>query len=94
VRIFERHGPLLHAKAMVIDGALSIIGSANLDVRSLRLNYETVIVSYDATLAGRLLQEVQVDLAESEEVDLNIWSRRPWSQRVLENAFALISPIL
>lgn len=94
VRIFERRGPLLHAKAMVIDGALSIFGTANLDVRSLRLNYETNVVSYDAALAGRLVAEMQVDLAESDEIDLNVWLRRPWRQRVLENAFALIAPIL
>ncbi len=94
VRIFERRGPLLHAKAMVIDGVLSIFGSANLDVRSLRLNYETNIVSYDADLAGRLLQEMRVDLAESDEIEINLWVRRPWRQRLLENLFALASPIL
>jgi len=94
VRIYERRGPLLHAKAMVIDGSLSIFGTANLDIRSLRLNYETSIVSYDQTLAGRLLQEMRVDLEESEEIDLNRWLRRPWKQRILENAMALISPIL
>lgn len=94
VRIFERRGPLLHAKAMVIDDAFSIFGTANLDVRSLRLNYETMVVSYDAALAGRLVQEMQVDLAASDEIDLNVWVRRPWRHRLLENTFALASPIL
>lgn len=94
VRIFERRGPLLHAKAMVIDDALSIFGTANLDIRSLRLNYETNLVSYDAILAGRIVQEMQADLAESEEIDLNRWLRRPWRQRLLESLFGLASPVL
>ncbi len=94
VRIFERRGPLLHAKAMVIDESLSIFGSANLDVRSLRLNYETNVVSYDPDLTNRLMAEMLIDLAESDEIELNIWSKRPRRQRLLENLFALFSPIL
>ena len=94
VRIFERKGPLLHAKALVIDHALSIFGSANLDVRSLRLNYETNVVSSDEALAGTALREMLADLAESTEIAPNLWLRRPWRQRLLENLYALASPVL
>ncbi len=94
VRIFERRGPLLHAKAMVIDDALSIVGTANLDVRSLRLNYETSVISYDAALAARLLREIRIEIEHSDEIDPNAWAVRPWRRRVLENAFALATPVL
>jgi len=79
---------------MVIDDSLSIFGSANLDVRSLRLNYETNVVSYDHSLSSRLLSEMLIDLSQSDEIALNRWSKRPRRQRLLENFFALFSPIL
>lgn len=94
VRIFERRGPLVHAKAMVVDGSLSIFGSANFDVRSLRLNYETDVVSYDAALAGRILMEFAVEIENSDEIDLNIWQRRSRWCRLLENACSLMTPVL
>ena len=94
VRIFERRGPLLHAKGMVVDGLLAIFGSANLDVRSLRLNFESTVVAYDAALAERLLAPMLADIAASDEVHLNAWLKRPWRQRVLENAFSLAEQIL
>jgi cardiolipin synthase len=94
VRIFERRGPLLHAKAMVVDGLLAVFGSANLDVRSLRLNYESTVVAYDAMLADRLMEEMLADFAESDEIGLNVWLKRPRRQRILENAFSLADQIL
>jgi cardiolipin synthase len=94
VRIYERRGALLHAKAMIVDGAVSIVGSANMDVRSLRLNYETTVVSYDAALAGKLMTVILADISESAEVSLNLWSKRPLRQRLLENFFSLADPIL
>ena len=40
VRIFEYQPSMLHAKTMVIDGQLALVGSANIDIRSFRLNFE------------------------------------------------------
>ena len=94
VRIFERRGPLLHAKAMVVDGCVSIFGSANMDVRSLRLNYETIVVSYAAETADRLLSELRQDLAQSDEILYGAWRRRKLGTRLLENFFSLAAPIL
>ncbi len=94
VRIFERREPLLHAKAMVADGSISIFGSANMDVRSLRLNYETIVVSYDADLAGRLMGEMLIEISESNEIHLRAWLKRSRLDRLLENAWSLATPIL
>ena len=94
VRIFERQGPFVHAKALVVDGFLSIIGTANMDFRSLRLNYETTVVSYDAELATKLSKVMLFEINASCEFHLNLWMKRPSWQRMLENTFSLADPIL
>ena len=94
VRIFERHGPFLHAKAMLADDAVAVVGTANLDVRSLRLNYETNLVVYDEALIGELKRVVLEDLALSEELALVQWRSRPIRQRLLENFCHLMTPVL
>jgi cardiolipin synthase A/B len=94
VRVFERAPPFLHAKAMIIDDRVSIVGTANWDVRSLRLNYETNIAVHDEAFANALKRIVLDDEAQSEEVTLAVWRQRPQWHRLAENACALMTPIL
>ncbi len=79
---------------MVVDGLISIFGSANMDVRSLRLNYETTVVSYDANLAGRLMGEMLREISESNGIHLGAWLSRSRLDRLLENVWSLATPIL
>lgn len=94
VRIFRRRPPFMHAKAMLVDDALAIVGSANLDVRSLRLNYETNLVVFDAPFINALKRIVLRDIAESDELTLAEWQSRPPARRLLENFCHLLTPML
>ena len=94
VRIFHRQPPFIHAKAVVIDSRTAIVGSANWDVRSLRLNYETSMILYDETFANRLKAIILEDEALSSEIILPVWNRRPAWHRLVENACSLLTPIL
>jgi cardiolipin synthase A/B len=94
VHIFERHPPFIHAKALIVDDAMAIVGTANWDVRSLRLNYETNLVMHDENLINALKRIVLDDEARSRQVDLAAWRRRPRSARIAENLCALLTPAL
>lgn len=94
VRIFERPPPFLHAKALLVDDSLALVGTANLDVRSLRLNYETNLAVYDADFSAALRQAILAEQQRSEELTLEAWLRRPLRQRLLENFCSLLSPVL
>jgi cardiolipin synthase len=94
VRIFLRPAPFIHAKALIVDGAFALVGTANLDVRSLRLNYETNLAVYDEPFADELKRVVLEDQSLSHELDLMTWRRRPLRQRVLENLCGLMTPVL
>lgn len=90
VRIYERDDALLHAKSVVIDGVLSIVGSANLDMRSFVHNDEVnaIVVSRDL---GAQMEEIFLrDERASKPLDLERWSDRSLWQRVKELSSKLL----
>jgi cardiolipin synthase len=91
VRIFEYQPSMMHAKTVVVDDAWSIVGSANMDERSMELNEENVLGIADPEVARSIAEGVERDFERSREVKLEEWSRRPWWQRGFETlAKALI----
>ncbi len=94
VRIFERHPPFIHAKAMTVDDQMAIVGSSNWDIRSLYSNYETSLAVYDSRFVMHLKLLMSEDLHDSREVELAAFKQRPVVHRYLENACGLLSPLL
>jgi cardiolipin synthase len=84
VVIYEYEPALLHAKTLVIDGAWTTIGSANLDPRSLALNAELNAVVYSAELGKRMEQIFTSDLAHARRVRFARWYARPLWRHLLE----------
>ena len=73
VEIYEYQTGLLHAKTMTIDGEWAMVGSANMDNRSLALNDEISLVAYDHEVAGRLQSTFEEDLSHSRAIDAQTW---------------------
>jgi cardiolipin synthase len=94
VRIFLRPAPFMHAKACLVDDAFAIVGTANMDSRSLRLNYETNLVLYGDGIVNELKHSILDDLAVSSQLDPRAWDARPPVRRFIENAAALLAPVL
>ncbi len=94
IRIVERPPPFMHAKALIVDDWMAMIGSANLDARSLRLNYETNLVIFDAEFIRALTAIVRREDAIGIPLDAQTWRRRPAPRRLLENACYLMMPVL
>lgn len=94
VRIFEYEPRTLHAKAMTVDDQLVILGSANMDLRSFRLNFELVCVAESRALARRVRELFEADQEKSHEVRLDeVTGRGIWGQLV-ESVAHLVSPLL
>ncbi len=94
VRIFERRPPFMHAKAVLVDDTMAIVGTANWDVRSLHLNYETNMIVHDEIFVNALKRIVLEDEHMSREVNLATWCLRPRYARIAENLCALLTPAL
>jgi cardiolipin synthase A/B len=86
IRIFEYEPAMMHAKTVVVDGAWSVVGSANLDERSMELNEENVLGIADRDFARAVEAGVVADLERSREIHLGEWRKRPIYKRVFERA--------
>ena len=86
VRVFEYDPAMMHAKTVVVDGGWSIVGSANLDERSMELNEENVLGIADQPLARSIEAGLAEDFQRSREILLEEWRQRPLLHRILERA--------
>jgi cardiolipin synthase A/B len=91
VRIYEYQPTMMHSKGVVVDGSWSVVGSANMDIRSKELNEENVLGIRDPDLAGQLERTFLADLENAVEIDRVQWRRRGIGNRIIERACVLFA---
>jgi cardiolipin synthase len=93
VKIFEYPG-MLHAKAMIVDDKLAMVGSANMDTRSFRLNFEIACFLASGEFNQELATVFARDVAKSREIRAEDLGRRALPSRVIDAAAHHHSPVL
>lgn len=93
-RVWKTAGNFNHSKLTTIDGAWSLIGSSNLDPRSLRLNFELDMEIYSREVARRLEDLIDLEIAHSETVTLESLAAIPFRKRLRNRIIWLASPYL
>src|SRR5262249_45844573 len=93
VKIHLYGPPMVHAKTLLVDRDLAIVGTANFDNRSLRLNFEVMAVAYDEGFADKLADVFRADLGRAQAVRLRD-VKGPLPGRLFEAAARLLSPQL
>ncbi|UQZ82656.1 Major cardiolipin synthase ClsA [Paenibacillus konkukensis] len=94
VRCYLYEGGFLHAKTIVIDGKVASVGTANIDIRSFKLNFEINAFIYDTKTAGKLEELFAADLHHSRELTLESYKRRSYVSQLKESIARLLSPLL
>lgn len=92
VNVYFQPPPFVHTKLFVVDGHYAQIGSANIDPRSLRLNFELIVELYGADAARTLLDHFHAQRRRSEPYTLDDLERRSLPVRIRDAAFWLFSP--
>tara|TARA_B000000460_G_scaffold40324_1_gene24702 strand:- start:1199 stop:1696 length:498 start_codon:yes stop_codon:yes gene_type:complete len=93
VKIFEYRGGLLHAKTKVVDDTLALIGSSNMDRRSLDLNFENNILFESPEFATQLSNRQNLWLDDAIEIDSDNVTQRPLARRLADNLLTMIAPL-
>ncbi len=94
VHLYQHDGGMLHAKTMTVDNVLALLGSSNLDIRSFYLNFELNVLLYGPEVTRQLRQAQMQYIAEASCVDRYLWRQRPAARQILDDAAALLSPLL
>jgi cardiolipin synthase A/B len=84
----------LHAKTMVVDGKLASVGTANIDIRSFKLNFEVNAFIYDSVTSHKLKQIFEEDMLYCRELTLSEYQNRSRIHYLKESLTRLLSPIL
>lgn len=94
VRVFEYSEGINHKKAMLLDEGWLMIGSANSDNRSMRLNFELNLLAHAPEEAAKLETLLLREFSMSKEIKLDSFAQRPFSRRLLEAALRPLAPLL
>jgi len=96
--VHEYGPPMLHAKTLVVDDDVAIVGTANVDNRSFRLNFELIVVAYDRTITATLARQFEQDLRLSAPFQRptreHLKRLGPLADRFVDSLARLFSPIL
>jgi cardiolipin synthase len=80
--IHERHGNMLHSKVMIVDDEWVVLGSSNLDARSLWINLEFIALIHSPKLAALMNAIVAYEMAHSKRVTLRAFREQSWLRRL------------
>jgi cardiolipin synthase len=94
VKIYEYTKGFVHAKILQVDNEFVSIGSANMDIRSFKQNFEINAIIYDANYSKEIHQQFEIDLLDCKQVELEEFRKRSTWQKNGESIARLVSPLL
>lgn len=93
VKIYYYMGGFIHAKSLLVDDVCASVGTANLDIRSMELNFEVNAFLYDPEVIKTLRNDFEEDLIRSEVIVYDEFKKRKRYRKVLEGFGRLVSPL-
>ncbi len=94
VKIYSYEKGFIHSKVLLVDGVAATVGSANLDIRSLKINFEVNSFIYDESIIKRLISDFENDLKNSNEIILEDHLNRSIFTKFKESIGVLFSPLV
>jgi len=94
IDVFFYQKGFIHAKILLIDDLLSMVGTANFDYRSFYQNYEISALIYDKDTTLELIEQFEKDKKDSDKIILSKWRKRPIRQKIFESLARLYAPLI
>jgi cardiolipin synthase len=93
-KVYPYRKGMMHAKILMVDDQWALVGSPNMDNRSLHLNFEVACMLYSPALVAELARQFEIDLQDATQLEGPVFAKRPYLSRLTENACRLFSPLL
>ena len=94
IKVAQFEKGLLHTKSITVDGSFCVVGSVNMDMRSLWLNFEISLFIYDAAFCSKVREIQNQYLEQSVYIDPDSFKKRTFPQRLATNIMRLFAPLL
>jgi cardiolipin synthase A/B len=94
VKVLLYQDAYFHSKTVCVDSAVCSIGSANMDIRSFSINYETNLVIYDDAITRELEADFEADEQRCVPFSAEEYEARPGASRLVDSVLRLCSPLL
>jgi cardiolipin synthase len=94
VEIYRYTKGFVHAKTLVADRKIAVVGTANMDYRSFDLNFEVNAIVYDEATASELADVFFEDIKDAEKMDQEKWANRSTMKKLWQKTARLVSPLL
>ena len=91
VRIFAYSPGFIHAKSVMVDREVALVGTVNMDYRSFQLHYEDAALFYGSAVVEDVLRDMEQIMEQSEELQAETWKKRGWLKRTMEQLLRLFS---
>ena len=89
VKIYKYTPGFLHAKSVMVDREVALVGSTNMDYRTFQLHYECGVLFYHAPVVEELLEDLDGIMGQSVPYTLEEWNKRSWLRRVFASLIKL-----
>ena len=94
VKVYWYQKGINHSKVIIVDGIVSSVGTANMDIRSFEQNFEVSLILYDRETTKKLAGDFLKDLQSSSEVVIQRWKFRSKREKAYESVARLFAPVL
>ena len=94
IKIYEYNRGFMHAKVLLVDGEFVSIGSANMDIRSFKENFEINSIIYNKEFTAIVEKQFEEDFTDSNEILLEEFNKRKIHEKIIESFSRLLSPVL
>jgi cardiolipin synthase A/B len=94
VRVYEYQPTMIHAKTLVVDDFFTSVGTANMDNRSFRLNFEVTAILYGEAHANEAAEQFRHDVKNAKEIKAHSRGKVPFGWRLAEAGARVLSPLL
>ena len=94
VRIYEYTPGFIHAKMIVADNDIAVVGTINMDFRSFYLHFECGAVFYDGSVVHKVYSDILETIDQSEEIDEQWIRSYPWIKSIGASLLSLLIPLM